>query len=103
MARQPKDIVIPQQAGLDLEKLEFKRTEDEQEKIQRLRKELLSFYFKEIGTYIFGFLFLAVTAFYCFWALFDKSTTPEERRYVWSAISAVMGGIVEIVFGRSTK
>jgi hypothetical protein len=103
MPRQPKDIVIPQQAGIDLEKLEFKRSEDEKEKALRLEKERLTFYFKELGTYVFGFLFLAVTAFYCFWALFDKSTSPEERRYVWAAVSAVMGGIVGIVFGRSTK
>ncbi len=96
----PTSITVP---GMRLGSVELIRIEDEQEKALRLHKERLTFYFKEIGTYVFGFLFLAVTAFYCFWALFDKSTTPEERRYVWAAISAVMGGIVGIVFGRSTK
>jgi hypothetical protein len=44
-----------------------------------------------------------VASFYCYWVLFTPSTTPEERRYAWSALSAVMGAIVGIVYGRSTK
>lgn len=77
--------------------------EDDDERDLRLHKERLAFYFKDIGTYVFGFIFLAAIAVYCFWVLLDKSTSAEERRYAWAAISAVMGGIVGVVFGRSTK
>lgn len=89
--------------NMDLHKVEYQRTEDDEERALRLHKERLTFYFKDLGTYVFGFLFLAAIAVYCFWVLLDKSTSPEERRYAWAAISAVMGGIVGVVFGRSTK
>jgi hypothetical protein len=94
---------IPQPAGIELEKLEFKRSEDEAEKVLRLHKEKLTFYFRVLLAYVFGFVFLAVVSFYCYWVLFTPSTTPEERRYAWSVLSAVMGAIVGIVYGRSTK
>ena len=103
MPRSSKDIVIPQPAGLDLDKLEFKRSEDEREKALRLHKEKLTFYFRDLLAYTFGFMFLGVASFYCYWVLFTPSTTPEERRYAWSALSGVMGAIVGIVYGRSTK
>jgi len=96
----PASVSVP---GMRLASVELKPIEDEQETALRLHKERLTFYFKDIRTYVFGFLFLTIVTFYCFWALFDKSTTPEDRRYVWAAISAVMGGIVGVVFGRSTK
>ncbi len=102
----PRKVNVPSSvtvSGMRLSSVELKPIEDPQEKSLRLKKELLSFYFKEIGTYLFGFAFLAVTTVYCFWAVFNKSMTPEERRYVWAATSAVMGGIVGVVFGRSTK
>jgi hypothetical protein len=102
MVRQPKQLVIPQPEGVDVD-VTFKRREDEQEKALSLEKERWTFFVKELGAYAFGFLFLAASGFYCFWALFDRSTTLEERRYVWTAISALMGGIVGTFFGRSTK
>lgn len=103
MPRPPRKLEITQPHGVDLDRLEFKRTEDEQEKALRLHKEKLLFYFKELPAYVFGFAFLGVSAFYCYWVLFTPSTSPEERRYAWSALSAVLGGIVGIVYGRSTK
>jgi hypothetical protein len=106
MVRKSKDIEIPPSLsvpGMQVAGVEFKPREDEQEKALRLHKERITFYFKDIGTYTFGICFLAAVAIYCFWALFDKTTTAEERRYVWSAISAVLGGIVGIFFGRNTK
>jgi hypothetical protein len=109
MATKPKDLPVPvlpsAPAGMEVSEytIGYRRAEDEQEKAQRLHKERVNFYFKDIGTYLFGLLFLSVITIYCFWALFDKTTTPEERRYVWAAISAVMGGIVGTFFGRSTK
>jgi hypothetical protein len=103
MPRTSKDIVITQPSGIELDKLEFRRSEDEAEKALRLHKEKLTFYFKDLFAYAFGFLFLAMASFYCYWVLFTPSTTAEERRYAWSALSAVMGGVVGIVYGRSTK
>lgn len=93
---------IPQPHGLDVE-VTYKRREDRQEKDLRLHKEKLTFYFRDIPAYVFGFIFLGVSAFYCYWVLFTPSTSQEERRYAWSALSAVMGGIVGVVYGRSTK
>ena len=98
MPRKPKDLDFPTSfsvpgmqlsvPGMQLANLEFKAVEDEREKALRLHRERYSFWIKDIGTYAFGIAFLTAIACYCFWALFDKSTTPEERRYVWAAISA---------------
>jgi hypothetical protein len=106
MPRKPKDIEVPPSLhvpGMRAVNLELKPVEDEQEKELRLHKERYNFWIKEVGTYAFGIAFLVAIACYCFWALFDRSTTLEERRYVWSAVSAVMGAIVGTFFGRSTK
>ncbi len=103
MPRAPKDFPVPRFPGMDVNEINYRKTEDEQEKALRLHKEKLLFYFKELPAYVFGFAFLGVSAFYCYWVLFTPSTSPEERRYAWSALSAVLGGIVGIVYGRSTK
>ncbi|MHB1560302.1 MAG: hypothetical protein ACYC61_22860 [Isosphaeraceae bacterium] len=102
----PRQVSVPSSIsvqGMRVSGIELKPNEDKDEKALRLHKERLTFYFKDIGTYVFGFIFLAAIAVYCFWVLLDKSTSAEERRYAWAAISAVMGGIVGVVFGRSTK
>jgi hypothetical protein len=108
MPGKPKNVSVPVFPSVpDMEVSEYsigyRSIEDEQEKALRLHKERYSFWIKDIGTYAFGIAFLTAIVYYCFWALFDKSTTPEERRYVWAAISAVIGGIVGTFFGRSTK
>ena len=109
MATKPKDLPVPvlpsAPAGMEVSEynIGYRRAEDEQEKAQRLHKERVDFYLKDIGTYLLVLIFLSVITIYCFWALFDRSTTLEQRRYAWAAISAVMGGIVGTFFGRSTK
>lgn len=102
MPRPVRKLELPQPHGVDVE-VTLKRREDKQEKALRLHKEKLTFYFRDLLAYVFGFAFLAVASFYCYWVLSTPSTTLEERRYAWSALSGVMGAIVGIVYGRSTK
>jgi hypothetical protein len=108
MPSKPKNVsvpVFPSVPGMEVSEysVAYRPVEDEQERALRLHKERYIFWVRDIGTYAFGIFFLSMVALYCFWALFDRSTTPEERRYVWAAISAVMGGIVGTFFGRSMK
>jgi hypothetical protein len=100
-----KELPVPafQLPGMKYAELRLTPVEDEHEQALRLHKERLSFWVKDIGTYVFAALVLLCIAILCFWKLTDKSTTPEELRYAWAAISAIMGGIVGTVFGKSTK
>ena len=56
---------VPSLEGLQAEKVELKRPEDEQEKSLRLHKERLSFYVKEIVTPGFAVLIVVVAVFCC--------------------------------------
>ncbi len=55
--------------NMDLHKVEYQRTKDGDEKALRPHKERLNFSINEMGTYVFGFVFLAAAAVYCFWVL----------------------------------
>lgn len=52
--------------GMELRTLEYRPVEDEQEKAQRLRKEMLEFYVKDLLIWIVGCAFIFLTGLYCF-------------------------------------
>jgi len=83
--------------------LQLKTTEETDEKALRLHKERMSFYIKDAGTYTFGLLFLVATVAYCFWVLVSKSASAVEKQQAWTAVWAVLGGVVGLFFGRATK
>lgn len=50
-AQIPTPFVVP---GMEAKTLEFRSIEDEQEKAQRLRKEMLNFYVKDVMIWAVG-------------------------------------------------
>jgi hypothetical protein len=96
----PTSYSIP---GMRVGNIQFERVEDEQEKVQRLHKERLGFYVKEIGTWLLGFFFVIAIGLFCFWVLLRMDTPPVERDWARSALSALLGGIVGFLFGKVAK
>ena len=107
MPSTPKKVdvskAIPGLESLPLEKVEYKRPEDEQEKALRLHKERLGFYIKDVGIWIFGVVFLMAIGSYCLWVLTSNSAAPTEKDWVRSAITSILAGIVGYIFGKTTK
>ena len=107
MPSAPKKVdiskAIPGLESLPLEKVEYKRLEDEQEKALRLEKERVSFYVKDVVIWIFGFVFLMAIGGYCLWVLTSSSSTPADKDWARSAVASITGGIIGFVFGKTTK
>ena len=93
---------IPGLEHLPLEKVEYKRPEDEQEKALRLHKERIGFYLKDVGITILGVVFLLAIGGYCLWVLTGNSA-PAEKDWARSAITSILAGIVGYIFGKTTK
>jgi hypothetical protein len=79
-------------AGMRVGNFQFEPIEDEQEKAQRLRKDMLSFYFKDLSVWMLGYLFIVLTGFYCFWVLTRSDATAVDKDRAWSAFMAILGG-----------
>lgn len=79
-------------------RVQFETAEDDQEKTLRLRKEHLGFLVKDLAHYAMAILFVFAMGFYCFVVLLHSASTPEEKQRAWSALSAILVGVV---FGKS--
>src|SRR3954447_19366474 len=86
-------------------KAEFsvKSTEDEREKSLRLRKDFLGFLVKDLAPYVLAIVFVAAMGIYCFVVLGHRGSTPDEKQRAWAALSAILTGVVGVVFGKSMK
>jgi heme/copper-type cytochrome/quinol oxidase subunit 4 len=82
---------------------QFKTPEDSQEKAQRLRKELVGFYFKDIGAWILAFVFVVVIGACSFWIVMRTGFDPAEKEWARSVISAIVAGIIGFIFGKTAK
>src|SRR5262245_37451622 len=89
--------------GMELKALEYKPVEDDQERSQRLRKEMLNFFVKDLLIWIIGCLFIILTGLYCFWVLIRTNSPPADKERAWSAFMAILGGIVGLLFGKAAK
>jgi hypothetical protein len=89
--------------GLELKTLEHKPIESEQEKAQRLRKEMLNFYFKDVLTWAIGCLFIVLAVLYGFSVLIRTDSLPADKERARSAFMAILGGIVGLLFGKAAK
>jgi hypothetical protein len=89
--------------GMELKSLEYKAIEDEREKAQRLRKEMVNFYVKDVLIWTIGCLFILLTGLYCFLVLIRADSPPADKDRAWSAFMAILGGIVGLLFGKVAK
>jgi hypothetical protein len=89
--------------SLEVRNIELKPPEDEQEKALRLHKEKVSFYIKDLGAWIFGFLFLLMLSGYCFWVLFGGSSTPADKEFAKSSIAPIATALLGFMLGKATK
>jgi len=107
MPSTPKKVdvskAIPGLETLPLEKVEYKRPEDEQEKALRLHKERISFYIKDVVIWIFGVVCLVVIGGYCLWVLTSSSSAPADKDWARSAVTSILAGIIGYVFGKTAK
>jgi hypothetical protein len=89
--------------GLEVEKVEYKRPEDEQEKALRLHKERVSFYIKEVGTPGFAAALVVVAVICCLWFLFSPQSSATEREWARTVLMSVLTGAIGFAFGKTTK
>jgi hypothetical protein len=89
--------------NMTLEKAEFKRPEDEQEKALRLQKERWSFFVKEMGTLGFAAILVAVAVACCLVFLFNPQSSAVEKEWARSVLMSVLTGAVGFAFGKATK
>src|SRR4051812_9892028 len=94
---------IPGLGDMTLDKAEYKRPEDEQDKKLRLHKERVSFYVKDVGAWIFGFLFLATLSYYCFWVLFGSSSVPADKEFAKSIVAPILTALLGFMVGKALK
>jgi len=94
---------IPGLEDLPLEKVEYKRPEDEQDKALRIEKERVGFYFKELGTLVFAAILVIVVVICCLVFLFNSQSAPAEKDWARSVLMAVLTGAVGFAFGKATK
>jgi hypothetical protein len=81
--------------------LQLKTPEDDEEKKLRLHKEFLNFYVKDLAPYGLAILFVVAMGTYRFVVLIRSNSTPEEKQRAWAALSAILAGVVGVVFGKS--
>ena len=108
MPRKPRDVDVPSAApfaprGMQYVSAELRPIEDKQEKALRLHKERVTFYVKEIGTWLLGFFFLIAIGFFCFLVLMRNNSPSAEKDWARSGLTAILGGIVGFLFGKVVK
>jgi hypothetical protein len=86
---------------LKVERIELKPPEDEQEKALRLKREHVLFYARDLAPWVFGYGVLAAIFVYCMGSLVWGDPTSRDR--AWSAVAAILTGVIGYIFGRSAK
>jgi hypothetical protein len=94
---------LPAMEGLEVEKLEYKRPEDEQEKALRLHKERVGFYVKEVVTPGFAAALVIVAVICCLVFLFGPQSSAAEKQWAGTVLMSVLTGALGYAFGRTSK
>jgi hypothetical protein len=101
---QPRQVNVPASLpGMKTVRIEYQADEDKQEKTQRLRKELVGFYVKDIGVWALAFAVVVVIGSCSFWIVMRTGFDPLEKEWARSVISAIVAGIIGFVFGKTAK
>jgi hypothetical protein len=77
--------------------------EDPKEKEDRLRKEFLSFLFKDLSAYAVALLIVLVALVSCFVVLVLRDSTLQEKTWAMSVLSSIFTGAVGFAFGKSAS
>jgi hypothetical protein len=64
---------------------------------------VLNFYVKDVLIWVIGCLFILLTGLYCFWVLIRVDSPPADKDRAWSAVMAILGGIVGLLFSKVAK
>jgi hypothetical protein len=99
----PRDLAQILTEGATLDELKIKGPEDPEDQRLRRRKDFLLFLVKDVLAYLVAFTFIIAMAIYSFVVLIKHGATSEEAQKVWPIVSAILAGIVGMVFGRATK
>lgn len=86
-------------AGMKVKKAELEAHEDEQEKGLRLHKERLTFYFKELVPFTATIVIIMAAAIISL-VVIMKGSSPEEKEWAKSVLTAILGGAVGMLFGK---
>src|SRR5579871_3774149 len=78
---------------------EYKTREIPAERDARLRKEFLSFLFKDFSTYAVALLIVLVALTCCLLILAVRDSTVQEKSWAMSVLSSIFTGAVGFAFG----
>jgi hypothetical protein len=82
---------------------ELKTREIPAERDARLRKEFLSFLFKDLSAYVVAVLIVLVALVSCFVVLVLRDSTLQEKTWAMSVLSSIFTGAVGFAFGKSVS
>jgi len=104
MAQKPRDVDVDRSdsfKGLTVsDPVTPKPTESAQEKAQRLHKELLGFYIKDLAVWILALFSVAAAWVFCFVILAGSGWSPAEKDRAWTAFMAITTGAIGVLFGK---
>jgi hypothetical protein len=100
---EPIDVIGSLIRGTRIKRLEIEGPEEPEDKRLRRRKDFLAFLVKDLLAYIVAFGFISAIGTYCFVVLLKHGAASEEAQKVWPIVSAILSGIMGMVFGRATK
>lgn len=103
MPTKPREVNVlaaPIAAGMKTKKVELEAVEDEQERVQRLHKELWSFYIKDLLPFAMAIVVIAVAAAISLIIMFRSESAPAEKDWAKTVFTAIMSGAVGMLFGK---
>jgi hypothetical protein len=104
MSDKPDPLILEVSTkGLKVTSVEIEGPEDPEDKRLRRRKDFLLFLVKDLLAYLVAFTFIIAMAIYSFVILSKHGAASEEAQKVWPIVSAILAGIMGMVFGRATK
>jgi hypothetical protein len=84
-------------------RFEIETLEDPKEQAERLRKEFLSFLFKDLSAYAVAVLIVLVALVSCFVLLVLRDSTLQEKIWAMPVLSSIFTGAVGFAFGKSVS
>jgi hypothetical protein len=71
--------------------------------VARRKLEFWSFLVKELLPHLAAIVVIFFIAIFCFMILIDPKSSPENQQRAWTAITAILTGIVGYIFGKAVS